>query len=242
MLEYTLDSFDAVNLIARAESADEAFTYFENHMLKLGFHFVAVTLVRGGPDTWDNGPVFMHTNFPKLWRKQYAENGWAKIDPTLRMARKSRDPFYTTESIAKAANDHCPVVSSTHQIGVVEGIVYPMHHVEGDPGVTFMGSEQDFQLSQKQIEEYQVIARCVFDKIHNFYKADEDDDNPPLSGIEQTILSLIAAGNTNAQITSETGLSAYKIRAHLKRISAMLNTEDRSLMAARAFNLGLLRR
>lgn len=232
--------FETMNQINLSYDEFEAFTHFETHMARNGFPYCLIGLVQGPLSEPDTTPAFMVSNGPKSWRKKYSDNGWARSDPIIHMVRRSREPFYVTESYAKAGPEHMPVIAASVDLQMVEAFTFPMHHIQGDPGAVIFGSQTAFKLPKAEIGEYQLLARCIFDKIFSFYRPDLAAESIKLSDKQLAILTAVAEGKTNAEITDLTGLSPYKIRTLLATAGIQLQSDDRVRMASKAKKLGLI--
>lgn len=236
----SLNTFQAIANTSSAVTAASAFAIMEDHLISKGYEYIALMFVKNDMPVNNLTPEFGFSNFPKPWRETYAKNNYARIDPNVRMSRKTKTPFYVTESYAKAGQEELEVLEGAEKLDFVEAIIFPFHHVINSLGVVFIGKNEPFKLSKPEETELHTLAKCLFDTIYNLSKTQTKLKSPKLNDRQVKILSLVLQNHTTKDIREKLAISDIAIKMQIQDAGFKLGTKTAKSAALEALKLGLI--
>ena len=97
-----------------------------------------------------------------------------------------------------------------------------------------------FVSKDRSAEEVAMAVRMVGTGMTVFARQEEEEPAAPLSGREREVLSLMAAGETNAEIAARLYLSPHTIKDHASSVYRKLGVRNRAAAVRQAERLGLI--
>ena len=182
---------------------------------------------------------FLHSGISDFL-KTYLEQNYQFSDPIVLRAISTHRPFRWQESRADMTKAQIKQVEHAAEHGLKYGIVFPIKDFGGTMGFVSIGRSTDFELSDLEFLELELLCRYSYLKIDSFYGASIETSDLSLSPRETAILTHVSRGKTNWETGQIMGMSEYSIRDYLKAISARFDTANRTHTVVKAIQLGLI--
>lgn len=179
--------------------------------------------------------------FPADWMREYIDEKLVQIDPIPELAARMATPFYWHD----AANLAPPTKASASYLAKMEearlgdGLaLYVFGPAMQNAYVGLGFGRERLDLSVEMLWTIQVVAQaghlraCVL----------RSYDRKPLalSLREREVLRWVARGKSNSVIAEILSLSPHTVDAHMRRVYAKLNVNDRTSAAIRGIGSGLI--
>lgn len=190
----------------------------------------------------DKDPVVRREGFPETWTCKYIEENLVHIDPVPELASRSARPFYWHEldELAPSTEDARRYLALMKQANIGDGLVFYVFGPALRNAYVALGfGPERLELSPQSIWAIQCVAQaghlrsCVLRK--------DEQQRPELSKREHEILRWLARGKSNSVIASILSVSPHTIDAHVRRIFAKLDVNDRTSAVIRGIGSGLLK-
>ncbi len=231
--------YPIVGQIGDAASAEALWALTLRHFTSEGFGAVAYLL-------FDRGRInaalaFLEQGFPPALVSSFAERGYGKHAPVVRMAMTTGTPQLATQ-VAQTHNfsaeerDHREAMFAA---GLAEVLVIPLFGPMGRNAVLFLGETGDPSLYHAlDWNRLQIIAQMIHLRTLDFTQGHEGLHD--LSPRELQILRWIAQGKNNAAISETLGIAVGTVDTYLRRLFEKLDVTDRTTAAVKGFGMGLI--
>lgn len=110
---------------------------------------------------------------------------------------------------------------------------------EGKPALDLLLLYKKEKGSSEYLERLIKLAEDI-STIHPRYMKSQSTDFPPLTETEKKVVRLLAAGNSNAEISETLGIAVDTVKQHCKHIFAKLDVNNRTAAASMAAELGII--
>lgn len=194
----------------------------------------------GAPDA-DNIRVSAH-GIPEDIVRNYVEGRRYRHNPALNHARHSTEPFYfdQLESLSRASEEERVFVEQAQAAGLDNGLGIQVFGPAGRNGYCGLGLAADVRrLAPERGRDFQFVCQIA----HLRYCAlviPELGPRPHLSRRETEILTWVARGKSNPEISIILSISAHTVDAHLRRVYLKLGVFERISAALRGVGIGLI--
>ena len=236
---------DFLELSKSARTQDELFDILQSTLNRYGYDRVVFTIVRDndlGPEYVGHGVV---QNYPMDWHAHYMSSGYELIDPVRMYVAQAHEVFKwedLDEHLGGLTNKQKILIGEAYDAGLRHGLCVPtsnsMSKLSGI-AVATSGTKDSAHIDPDLLEAY-----C-----RQFYKsfkriALQDAPMPPhniqLSSREHQILSWIAHGKTDEEISDILVINVGTVRFHTQSLFKKLNVHNRPYAVLKAIKLGLL--
>lgn len=235
---------DIVLNIGRATRFKELSKLCYGHFLEKGvcqfsyFHFPPI----GAADS-DRVKIIVWLGYPERWVQAYRERGYVEGDPIVLRVAHATKPFYRSSlaqrsDVTRSEEDYLKLAD---ECGVEDDLAIPVFGPGGRNGGYGVGfSKTKNEIDDKAISELQWICQSAHIRYCELLEQNASGVQPQLSVRETQVLSLIARGNTNTQISAELSVTVKTVETYLSRIFHKLDVHDRMTAALRAIARGLI--
>lgn len=232
-----------IESIDKAETIEDAFSYFCSAMLSHGYDKVTYSLVT---DHHSLGLPKMHglaTSYPDDWMKYYIENDYINLDPVVQAVKQNFTPFFW-EDLMKFGNwsEHSrTLMCQSSEAGMLDGVAIPLFGAPGEiVGVGLAKSNSDKGRDLRVIAEAQFLATHFHQKFRNMLQKKNNVLNYNLTQREKCVLSWAAEGKTNEDIADIIGVSHWTVKEYMKSAYVKLDACDRTHAITKAILLGVI--
>jgi len=225
----------------RCETAEALHASLLTFAQALGFHSAMfVNLSNAG------GPVLPKVLLGDLdpWIEYYTEQNFARLDPTIPMAFRSRTPF-TWRSVERpdAPRPVRDFFGEARDGWADEGLIVPIHGPFGEFSVVNLLCDEPIKLSKPEIGIIQ--AACQLYASLGLTLATGAlplplDNLPALTKRELQCLFWMCVGKHDVETGRILGISAHTVRGYIDSIKVKLGVETRPELSIRAQASGLL--
>ncbi|WP_299031187.1 LuxR family transcriptional regulator [uncultured Sulfitobacter sp.] len=179
--------------------------------------------------------------FPEAWLCKYIEENLVQIDPIPELAARMAKPFYWHDAanLAPTTQDSKRYLELMAQAHVGDGLaLYVFGPAMQNAYVGLGFGEQEIDLSPQMIWAIQCVAQAGH--LRACVLRAQEKPMVELSRRELEILRWVARGKSNSVIADILTLSPHTVDAHIRRIYAKLNVNDRTSAAIRGIGSGLV--
>jgi DNA-binding CsgD family transcriptional regulator len=170
-------------------------------------------------------------NYPLDWMTHYAAKGFANIDPVRRFGHAANSAFAWSDIppvylITKRARD---CMSGGEEAGLKYGACVALRGPFGQLAGIAAASDTDPDCADKQkLAEFNIIAQQFYRCFVELHKPDAPSTPlPVLAPREKDIISWVARGKTNGEISDILGLSSSHVRDVLSNVMRKYNASSR---------------
>jgi DNA-binding CsgD family transcriptional regulator len=237
----SMPSLEDVAAIMAADSEQSLMDVIRRSATALGFdHFmlgieVARPLLK---------PVqHVSSGYPPGWRRTYAENEYARKDPTVSHCKAQATPLLWSETMYTAQSRDLWEDARAHGIGF--GMSVPVHDFAGSKSMFSLARDRPLDQDPQVIEHIracaQVIASCAHFVMNRlFVPALLSKVDPRLTAREQECLGWTAKGKTAAEVGMILNISEATAVFHLNNVVRKLNVANKTQAVAMAVAMGLV--
>lgn len=188
-------------------------------------------------------PRMVYDGFPKDWAHRYYHEGLYKIDPITQASKQRIDPYRWSDisELIELSNDHKIFIQEFRKAGLGDGIAIPVFGPGGRNGLVSLGfgncNEADLDLAARK--ETQWACQATHVKYCEFVM-NRQVQKTQLSPREREVLTWVARGKSNGDISTIMTLSPNTVDTYMRRIYAKLDVADRVTAAVQGVGSGII--
>lgn len=234
---------DYVDKANQAQTKEELFTVYLQTLNNHGLDRALFALMTDHKDIRQNAGVGVIHNFPGDWMAHYFENGYDKIDPVISYGATQLSA-YRWEDIPTRLTLTKKQQKCLHygkEAGLNSGVATYLRGSRGQlAGVSLASSEKKDGFDGKidLITAYSNHFYIQYQRIHKI--SDPEPCNIILSNKEREVLTWVATGKTDSDISDILSISEHTVDFHLRNIYRKLDANDRMLAVIKALSYGLI--
>lgn len=206
--------YEHINSVQSATTVDGTIDAIRGAAALFGIDYLIVTgLPIPGRDI---GPLVVATALPRNWLSHYLSNSYADVDPCVRTAFTSVDPFLWQDARPQRGAEAAAarVMHEAAEHGMKQGITIPIHTEDGfSAAVSFAGGK--VELDARAIEALQICAYIGHGHLRSL-SGKRFEKITLLSPREAEALSWAAMGKTNDDIAAIMNIARRTVEEHLK--------------------------
>ncbi len=231
---------DEIGSVTRSPTPQISFDQFRNIIEAKGFDKIVMcqAVLLPGKDLIQHR-FFFHSGISELL-KTYHDKTYQLCDPVVLRAISTHRPFRRHETHSDMTPAQIEQVEHAARYGLKYGVVFPIRDFSGIMGFVSIGRATNFEMSDIELLELELLCRYSYLKVDSFYDTSEQSSDLSLSPRETAILMHVSRGKTNWETGQIMGMSEYSIRDYLKAISARFDTANRTHTVVKAIQLGLI--
>lgn len=212
----------------------------EKAAFALGFRYYSFAYQKTLPM---NRPKFSWlSNYPDSWTEQYLTSGFLSLDPRVKRARVSQDPFVWDE---KLFEDAATLWNALKQRGLHQGLTLSVLGRVGGISMTSFVCPETASLRHtdvmQKLHDFQLLAQLThacFSKLVSLKAATEI---PGLTDREVEVMKWSADGKSAQDIADILDISKNTVNFHIKNTVHKLGVPNKTVAVVRAVTLGLLK-
>ena len=239
---YSFEEF--VNATASARTRDRLFDVFVRAMENLGYDRLNFSVMNDRDLDVSHHGFGLISTYPDVWRRHYAERRLQKIDPVVRFAIGSHEPFRwkDIEKFGDLSRGQIAFLRDGEQAGLHNGVGIPFagprHQVAGIALATSSPRPG-------QMRNLDVLAGFAnhFYTVYKRLSRDAASDAPSLAVLtqrEQDVLIRVAHGRTDIEIAEALSIRPRTVEFHMQNIFLKLNVNTRAAAVAAALKSWLI--
>ena len=186
------------------------------------------------------------------WMLHYKDRNYLAIDPTIRYASETYQPYtwdlsnYTTDVSNTLYVAERALVEEAIDFGMTQVVNIPVHRGNGDFGVFRFTKYGDSPLNDQDINQILInmlpVISLLFEKQVKLFiaGADTQDRGVSLTFREKDILTLFAHGGSVSSISERFNIAEHTVRNHLKNIRQKLCVTNITHAVVKAYNMGAI--
>ncbi|MER9237304.1 LuxR family transcriptional regulator [Mesorhizobium sp. M0622] len=184
--------------------------------------------------------AFLH--FPQRWQERYAEMGYDRIDPVVKISRKREGAFRWSEvyNDASTSEKERKVLDEAATFGLRSAVSVPLHGPYASFAILSFAQPRECEFQNETVAYLQFSALHFHLKITELGRPKESDTGIHLSSREKECLLWTARGKSSWETGMILGISANTVNFHIKNIMRKLDAASRTVAAVKAIRLGLI--
>lgn len=198
----------------------------ERAFTSCGFETIIIT---GLPNpNQDFAAMVMAKRWPDEWFKLYTKNRYDRVDPVVRLCRKSSAPFewseapYNPDAEPRAAE----VMRRATDFRMSKGFITPIHGLEGFEAAISLGG-QDVDLNARSKPALHLMSLYAFERVRKLMAA-EYEPAVKLTAREREVLSWAAEGKTSDDISAILHITRRTVEEHFVTAGRKLGSCNRT--------------
>jgi LuxR family transcriptional regulator, quorum-sensing system regulator BjaR1 len=166
--------------------------------------------------------------FSDEWLKLYIKEGYARIDPALRMCRRTTKPFIWADAPYDPEREPRTLefVRRVADFGLARGLMVPIPRNAGRPGVVWFGGSNP-ELDVHTLPVLHCLALYAFEKLRQISRP-AYEEKPLLTPREREVLAWAAEGKTAWQIGEILAISKRTVDEHVRAAVVKLGATNRT--------------
>lgn len=236
-----IDFGDFIEKTNNATSAVSAFKILEDALSSIGIDKVLYSLMTDFPDLGQNAGHGIFRNYPESWMSYYVENDYENTDP-VRQYLVQYDNTFLWDDLNKRMplnKKQKLLMNQAREAGLTTGVGLGIHC----PNYSVVGmgfaSTEKIAISPNQLS----MIRALSQQFHTVYTSLhllDQKEFVTLSQREKDILSWIAEGKTNWEISQILGITPRSVKQSRERIYKKLNCNNAILAVTKALSQNLI--
>ena len=178
------------------------------------------------------------------WIEHYAQQNYARLDPTITRAFRSRQAFtWETAERPDGTRDERRFFGEAREVWAKDGLIVPVHGPYGEFSVVNLLCDHRIILDGEETAILKGVCGIYASLGLNFLQGalpGPPMPTPPLSRRERQCLFWMSMGKHDGETAIILGISAHTVREYLDSAKAKLGVETRPELGLRALACGLL--
>ncbi|MER8772980.1 LuxR family transcriptional regulator [Mesorhizobium sp. M0960] len=224
--------------------SEQLFYLLAGFVSNFGYRWIAYSPLT--PDQESLGAVsrdhVSFLNFPQEWQERYAEMGYDRIDPVVKISRKREGAFRWSEvyNDASTSEKERKVLDEAATFGLRSAVSVPLHGPDANFAILSFAQPQDCECQNKTVAYLQCSALHFHLKITELGRPKARWTGNSLSSREKECILWAARGKSSWETGMILGISANTVNFHIKNVMRKLDAASRTLAAVKAISLGLI--
>ncbi len=235
--DYGREALDFIERIERLRAVDAVMDAMETGFGKFGFETIILAGLPNPDQRFEQ--LVLAKRWPAEWFKIYTANQYIRVDPTVRLLRRSVHPFewheapYDAEKEPQAAE----VMHRAAECGMANGFVVPIHSLTGyEACISFGGKHLD--LTTRSKPAVHLMGIYGFDRIRRLLTPPPRPNK--LSAREREVIAWASQGKSAWEIGEILNISQRTVEQHAANACQKLGATNRLHAVAIAIRERLL--
>jgi LuxR family transcriptional regulator, quorum-sensing system regulator BjaR1 len=229
----------ALDFVDAAERLDEAeiIRTFEAQLAACGFSaYIMADLPSPGVALPDR---LLANGWPREWYELYTREHYGAVDPVLRRACSTEDPFEWSEARYDPERDPAAhmVMTRAAEFGLADGYCIPLNRDRGGAVISMAGEQPDLSTAAKHA--MQLISVYTHNRLRVLTRS-KPRRRDLLTARECEVLRWAAHGKTAWEISVILRIAERTVKFHLIEASKKLGAVNRTAAVAKALALKLI--
>jgi LuxR family quorum sensing-dependent transcriptional regulator len=231
--DYAAEAFDFVDGLEALNSIESVINSMERSLSLFGFENFILTGLPNPEQRFEQMVVLR--KWPVGWFEVYASEDFVRVDPVIRMCRKTVNPFewaeapYNPETEPRAAE----VMNRATEYRMPRGFSLPIHGMTGYEAC-FSMSGVNLELNSRTKPAIHLMALYAFERVRQLLAPEALEQQNPLTEREQEVLKWTAIGKTADEAAEIMGLSKRTVDEYSVRAARKLRAQNKTHAVVRA--------
>lgn len=170
----------------------------------------------------------LFSNYPVDWTSHYLKQRYERIDPVLRKATLTPDPFQWGAGISSTGHspEQLRLLDEASEFGIRTGLTIPIHDGHGPiAALTFAAGQRDTRLEARLRSDarlLQLVAMYFHAQVRRRLSEDQRVGDMLLSARERQCLEWASRGKSAWETGRILGISRYTVASHLDSAKSKL--------------------
>ena len=241
-----IDFWAFVERSNKAQTLDELFECLDVYSAQLGLDRVIFSLMTDHPSIGQRAGHGVVRSYPEDWMSYYFEKGYEDIDPVRKYVTTWYDgPFFwdQLEHVYRLTKAEKQVLEEGKEAGLLDGIAVPLHGLGGEvAGMGFASSTGGVEVDRNKLSLLYAMAHQFNLVYRNIVSRGQDarNRNVHLTRREKEVLSWVATGKSNWEISEILSVSEHTVDFHLRNIFKKLQVASRIAAVVKAIRMNLI--
>jgi LuxR family quorum sensing-dependent transcriptional regulator len=235
---YADEAFSFVEGLDEIDDPDRVIGAMEKSLALFGFENFIITGLPNPKERFEQMVILR--KWPAGWFEVYAREDYVRVDPVIRLCRKTVHPFewaeapYDPEREPRAHE----VMRRAVDFRMTRGFCLPIHGLNGYEACLSM-SGVDIDLDHRTKPAIHLMALYAFERVRQLVHPENPRDNP-LTAREREVLTWAAAGKCAAATAQILGITERTVVAHLTNAGEKLGAVTKTHAVAKAIRHRLI--
>jgi LuxR family quorum sensing-dependent transcriptional regulator len=224
--DYGREALDFIESLEAHKSVPDAMNALEDAFCRFGFETIIVTGLPNPDQKFAH--MVMAKRWPAEWFKLYTENNYDKVDPVVRLCRRSINPFEWSEAPYDPINEPgaAEVMRRAGEFRMSRGFIVPIHGLTGYEAAVSLGG-MDLDLNVRSKPALHLMAIYAFDRIRRMLDPGTKPE-PRLTQRERETIAWAAQGKSAWEIGEILNITQRTAEEHLATAARKLGAANRT--------------
>jgi LuxR family quorum sensing-dependent transcriptional regulator len=236
--DYGRDALDFIEGLDSHTSASGAMDALEVAFGRFGFETIIVTGLPNPDQKFSQ--MVMAKRWPTEWFKLYTDNNYDRVDPVVRLCRRSVNPFEWGEAPYDAEREPgaAEVMNRAKEFRMARGFIVPIHGLTGFAAAVSLGGV-DLDLNVRSKPALHLMAMYGFDRIRSLL---DPVPGPPvrLTAREREVVAWASQGKSAWEIGEILHITQRTVEEHLTNAARKLGASNRTHAVAIAIRTNII--
>jgi LuxR family transcriptional regulator, quorum-sensing system regulator BjaR1 len=236
--DYGRDALDFIEGLDSHASASAAMDALEAAFGRFGFETIIVTGLPNPDQKFSQ--MVMAKRWPTEWFKLYTDNNYDRVDPVVRLCRRSVNPFEWGEAPYDAEREPgaAEVMNRAKEFRMARGFIVPLHGLTGFTAAVSLGGV-DLDLNVRSKPALHLMAMYGFDRIRSLL---DPKPGPPvrLTAREREVVAWASQGKSAWEIGEILHITQRTVEEHLTNAARKLGASNRTHAVAIAIRTNII--
>ncbi len=231
------NTLDAITDIDACVNGDEVFAVFQEHVKTYGAISTAIGQIVNPIIKGKSIDEFGWHDWPEEWANRYSSNDYVLHDPVSQFALKTRHAFEWITAKNHASRFGRKIMDEGSEFAFKNGITIPVQVGHKPIGLISLGFGEELP-ETSQLSALELVSIHCYTKLLSFYDLGEAKSIALLTKREIDVLSFVAIGKSNWEISRVLGIAESSAIQHVKNISRKLQAANRTHAVTLAIQSG----
>lgn len=235
-----LNALDVVDEISSLVKLDELISVLDRTFRNFAVEHFVITGLPSPHERFERVIILRH--WPEEWFATYVRADFVRVDPVIRMCRRTVSPFEWAEAPFDSTREPgaAQVMNLAGDMGLKRGFTIPVHGLHGfEACFSLSGRDPDFDRRTKPA--LHLIAMYAFEQAQKLAARVHTEELNPLTAREREVLTWAAVGKTHADIAEILSVTERTVTAHTVNATHKLGAANKTQAVVRAMQSNYIR-
>ena len=238
--DHATEAFEFIEKLDGLATPQDVIDAMEESFSLFGFENFIITGLPNPKERFDQ--VVVLKKWPMGWFDIYAREDYVRVDPIIRLCRKTVQPFEWSEAPFDRALEPraAEVMDRATDFRMRQGFCLPIHGINGYEACLSM-SGVDLDLSSRTKPALHLMTMYAFERARQLLSSTVHRSPYLLTPREREILLWAAAGKSAADTGGILGITERTVTAHIASACQKLDAANKTQAVARAMQYRLIK-
>lgn len=233
------EAFAFVENLERLNTVDEVIDSLERSLALFGFENFILTGLPHPQQRFETMVVLR--KIPGAWFEVYAAQDYVRVDPVIRMCRKTVHPFEWDEAPFNADVEPraAEVMNRAKEFRLARGFCVPIHSATGHEACLSL-SGVHLDLNARTKPAIHLMAMYTYERIRQIVGPDMFKSDNPLTSREKEVLTWSAIGKSASEVGEILSIAKRTVDEHSVRAARKLRAQNKMHAVVKALQHRLI--